>query len=167
MKLKSILLLLGFVTSTLVQAGGWPETTAEQREVALTYNHLLNIQQVEQAMALVDENVRFSDPTWGVHNQNKTHLATAYSSMSGSYHNMQFDIRKVSSSKGTLVIHMIGSADVDLSPDASADQRVHLFADFIRVLEVKDGKIVRHLDLSDYDKFMPSLMPSTGDSSGQ
>lgn len=136
---------------------GWDATSDLEIKLAIKYNNLLNTRRIQEAMSLVASDATFSDPTWGVFNQNKQTLNNAYSMSMESYKNTQYEIRNVTSGRGTVVIHMIASSDVDRG-NSSPNGHVHIVTDFIRVLSIKEDKIFQHIDLVNYDKFMPSLM---------
>lgn len=135
----------------------WQTTSAQTLELAKQYNQYLIDNNTEKAMAMAAPGLVFSDPTWGIYDQNKATAKASYSASTARYHNITYDIRNIMSSRGTVVIHMIGSADIDPIGVKDPAKRVHIMADLIRVITIKEGKVIRHTDLSDYDKIMPKL----------
>lgn len=140
-----------------VMGNSWPTTTEATITLAKQYNDLLNQNKIAEAMAMVSENVIFSDPTWGVFNVDKKGLTDAYSVGFENYYNLQFKIRNVMSSKNTVVIHMIGSANIAPNKKSKPEQRILGVIDMIRVIHIENGKVTRHTDIADYDAVLPQL----------
>lgn len=157
--MKSIgLVILIFITN-IALADNWPVTPDSDIALAKRYNALLNEGNIKEAQKLVSPQVSFSDPTWGTFNRDKAHLIAAFDpKMFAGYHNMAYRIRNVFSSKGTVVIQMIASADVQPHGVTDPVERVHIVIDLIRVIEIKDKLIVRQIDLADYDRALPAIL---------
>ena len=136
----------------------WQSTPAEIVALAHQYNQYLNDNNIDEAMKLVAKDVIFVDFTWdGNEVTGRKNLRQIFSANSNSIHNSTLDVRRVMTSRGTVVIHAILSGDMDLVENGSAEDRMHGITDIIRIFTFKNGKIIRHIDLLDYDRFMPEI----------
>ena len=152
-------LFLSLLFTFKVSASEWPVTSQSEIELAKLYNSLLNRGNIKEAKKLVSADIVFSDPTWGAFNKDKEHLLQAFDpKLLEGYHNMEYRIRNLFSSKGTVVIHMLASADVQPQGSNNPADRVHTVIDLIRVIEIKNNLVVRHIDLADYDRGLPAIL---------
>lgn len=164
-KMTALTLLLGITSFTIsitvsakASANQWPVTSPSDIELAKQFNDYLNTGKIDAAQTMISPQVEFSDPTWGAYRKDKAHMIQAFDpKLTAGYHNMQYRIRNIFTSKGTVVIHMIASADVAAGGSADHSKWVHTVIDLIRVIEIKDNKVVRQIDLADYDRVMPAL----------
>ena len=130
-----------------------PHTQSETQDPSLrlarTYFDHLNHQRLDAARALMADTIVFEDPTWGsTPTTTADALIKAYSATAG-FSNFLFDERLAFSSNGTVVIHYVVSFDY-LPADSSLESPVPVLGDLVRMATVKDGKVVRHLDLAPY-----------------
>jgi len=153
------------VTLAVSANEGWQVTSDDDIKLARLYNSLMEQNKIKEAVELTDDKIEFVDYTWGEESRvvGKPGLLKAYSSGQTSLHNLQTDERLMFSGRGTVVFHMIFSADLELAGGKSAEDRMHGVMDFIRVLTIKNGKIFRHLDFADYDKVMPMMEKKTAE----
>jgi len=160
LKLFSIVVLC--TTFNLVAADAkpkpWQVTSKATIAIAKNYHQYLLNNQVDKAMELVADDVVFTDYTWGSdETKGREKLRAIYSGSSSTIHNFSSIERFVMTSRGTVVIVSTISGDMDLLENAKAEQRFHGLSDMIRVITIKDGKIVRHIDLLNYDDFIPQF----------
>jgi len=149
---------LFFTTNIYAQDQSWQVTSNKTLTIATNYNQYLNNNQIDDAMKLVDKNVIFVDYTWsGEEVIGKEKLRDIYSASANTIHNPKLDVKKILTSRGTVVIHAVLSGEMDLIENSPVDKRFRGAADIIRVITVKNGKIIRHIDLMDYDSFMPKI----------
>ena len=150
--LSSILLAMTFSA-----AHAEPADDAAALELARSYFQHLDNQRLDQARALMSDAIVFEDPTAGAGPiEDPGEIVKAYANTAG-FANMLFDERFAFVSNGTVVFHYMASLDIIPADDSPIRGPVPVLADLVRMATVKDGKVVRHIDLAAYPELKKAL----------
>ena len=152
-RLATLAILAGILQAFLAgQAYGGPADDKAALELARSYFQHLDHQRLDAARALMADSVVFEDPTWGAPPiTDPEEVIEAYSNTAG-FSNLVFDERFAFVFNETAVFHYVVSLDFTPPDESPVDHPVPVVADLVRMATVKDGKIVRHVDLAAYQR---------------
>ncbi len=111
----------------------------------------------ESVADLMHDEIWFEDPTWGGERRGKDAVLQAYQGYTGGAHDLLRHPVKAYESNGTVVLEYVFYVRMDVVGDGNPDGFVPMMAGGIRIIGFRDGKIVRHTDLSDYTQLKAKI----------
>lgn len=124
--------------------------TASEIEVAKRYIQALENGSADEIDHLVADNIVYEDVTWGVTVEGKAAVSEVYKTYTVGSHIIDHEVERAYVFRGTVVIRSLVRGSVALVPGSNSDQRITVAIEVVRVITLKDGKVVRHIDLADY-----------------
>lgn len=106
---------------------------------------------------LIHDEIWFEDPTWGAERRGKDAVLQAYQGYTGGAHDLLRHLVKAYESNGTVVLEYVFYVRMDVLGDGNPEGFVPMMGSGTRVIGFKDGKIVRHTDLSDYTRLKAKI----------
>lgn len=111
---------------------------------------------------LMHDEIWFEDPTWGAERRGKDAVLQAYQGYTGGAHDLLRHLVKGYESNGTVVLEYVFYVRMDVRGDGKPEGFVPMMGSGIRVIGFRDGKIVRHTDLSDYTRMKVKIAEARG-----
>lgn len=149
-----VILCTAFLSCTLAFSQAHPHQVSDSPDIQLVRQYLsyMDGQQLDQAKAMMHPEITFDDPTWGnAAVQGADAVVAAY--QGNMPDNLLLREQLAFSTNNIVVIQYMGSADLK-TPSGDENQApvtVHVMAPLVRVIGIKDGKIISHIDLAEYD----------------
>lgn len=142
---------------TVPQVLAEPGDDAAALQLARSYFQHLDHERFDAARELMADSIVFEDPTWGgTPITDPDEVIELYSNSAG-FTNVVLDERMAFVSNGSAVFHYVASLDILPTADSAVKTPVPAMTDLVRMATVKDGKIVRHIDLAAYTKLREAL----------
>ncbi|WP_262693391.1 nuclear transport factor 2 family protein [Kordiimonas aquimaris] len=138
----------------------WAATAAfaeNNIEKAQHFLAALEANDTRAASAYVHEDIIFEDPTWGAKHEGREHVLKVYEGYTGSIKDLHSYVVRSYESNNTVVLNLVMYGKVDVLGDGNPEAYAPIMSEVTRIIEFKDDKIVRHIDLADYNS-LRSLM---------
>ena len=127
-----------------------PTAASDNLETAKQFLTALEQQQLDVAEALIHDDIVFEDPTFGVERRGKEQVLTTYQNYTGGIRQLTKHLLYGYESNDVVVLSYVFHAYVDVLRRGTDDGYAPIMGEGLRVIRFKDGKVVRHTDLSDY-----------------
>ncbi len=111
----------------------------------------------ESVADLMHDEIWFEDPTWGAERRGKEAVLKAYKGYTGGVHDLMRQRVKGYESNNTVVLEYVFSVRLDVHGDGNPEGFVPMMGNGIRIIGFRDGKVVRHTDLSDYTQLKAKI----------
>lgn len=148
---KLLITTVLFLMSTTAQAN-------ERIETALHFLKALEASDMATVEQLVHDDITFQDLTWdGTLHAGRENVLKVYRGYTGGAHNILGHVLNAFESNHTVVLDYVIYAQMDVARDTKPEDRVPMIGRAVRVIGFKDGKIVRHMDMADYDKVKAAM----------
>lgn len=131
--------------------------TADKITIAELFLTALETGDVETAAQYVHDEIWFEDPTWGSEIHGRAEVLKAYEGYTGGVKDISRHRTKGYESNGTVVLEYIFHVQMDVVGDDKPSSYMPMMGEGLRIIGFKDGKIVRHSDLSDYTTIRQKL----------
>lgn len=133
----------------------WATTSvfaADNINTAQRFLAALEANDAAAASAYVHKDIIFEDPTWGVKHEGSDAVLKVYEGYTGSVNDLHSYVASAYESNNTVVLNLVMYGKVDVLGDGNAETYAPIMSEVTRIIEFKEGKIIRHIDLADYNE---------------
>lgn len=129
------------------------QISSQHLKLAEDYMDALDSNKIDFAEQYVGDDIIFEDPTWGeVYHTGRAAVLNEYrTNYSGGLSNMKKRMTNSFESNGTVILSFILYGDLGVPKEDGTVQIVPVMGKVVRVFKFEEGKVVRHIDLADYD----------------
>lgn len=149
MKKLFLMMALAFIGTTA--------SATDNIENAKKFLNSLEVGELAFVAQMAHEDIVFEDPTFGAEVRGKDNVLKAYENYTGGVHSLSKHLLHGYESNNVVVLSFVFHAYIDVLGTGDENKYLPMMGEGIRVIRFKDGKIIRHTDLSDYTRLQQEM----------